>query len=121
MKEVYEKYLANKREITKLQEENDKILINLFIRNEIKIAEKEGDGTVNIFDGDYKITFIKKSTVTVDQNKAKLVPHLFKVKYDYNKTLIKELDNESIKQIEDCITVKPAKPSLSIEVRNENK
>ena len=78
------------------------------------------EGTTNHVEGSLKLKIVSKLDVKVDQALAATMPDLFKAKYEYSKTLLKTLDDSQVKRMNEAITVKPAKPSFSVEeVKND--
>ena len=78
------------------------------------------EGTTNHIEGSLKLKIVSKLDVKVDQDIASTMPELFKTKYEYSKTLLKTLDDEQVQKLNEAITIKPGKPSFSVEeVKND--
>lgn len=74
------------------------------------------EGPTKVEDDGVKLTITSSLDYKVDQELAAAHPELFKVKYEYSKTVLKTLSEEQIKPLADMITVKPKKPSFKVEV-----
>lgn len=99
-------------------EELDKELDNI----KIAIYNKAvfGDKTSTTFtDGEYKIRIQQKESVTVDQEKAKQFPHLFKTKYEFSKTIVDKLSNSDKDTVNKIITTKVGKPQFVVEQKGD--
>lgn len=72
-------------------------------------------GTFNREQDGYKVKIVKKNTITVDQKMAEAVGMAFKVKYSLDKKKFDSLSDEQKSAVEDCLTLKPAKPSFAVE------
>lgn len=78
------------------------------------------EGTTNHVEGKLKLKIVTKLSYSVDQEVAASIPHLFKAKYEYSKTLLKGLTEEQVKAVGEAVTVKPAKPGFTVEeVKND--
>ena len=78
------------------------------------------EGTTNHIEGDLKLKITSKLDYKVDQDVAATMPHLFKAKYEYSKSMLKGFTDEQVKMMNEAITIKPAKPGFSVEeVKND--
>lgn len=78
------------------------------------------EGTTNHEEGGLKLKVVNKLSYSVDQEIAATMPHLFKQKFEYSKTLLKGLDDTQVAMLNEAVTVKPSKPSFSVEeVKND--
>ena len=78
------------------------------------------EGTTNHVEGKLKLKIVTKLSYSVDQEAAATMPHLFKAKYDYSKTILKGLTDEQVAMLNEAVTVKPTKPGFSVEeVKND--
>ena len=100
------RYIAIKKQMQELDNELDIIKASLYIE-----APFDGKESCTFEKDGFKIRIQKKENVKVDQEKAKLHPTLFKVKYEYNAKLAKA--NESA--VNECITTSEGKPSFTVE------
>ena len=73
------------------------------------------EGTTNHEENGLKLKVVTKLSYSVDQDIAATMPHLFKQKFEYSKTLLKGLDDTQVQMLNEAVTVKPAKPSFSVE------
>jgi len=78
------------------------------------------EGTTTHEEGGLRLKVTTKLSCSVDQEMAAKIPHLFKAKYEYSKTILKDLDGGQIAMLNDAITFKPAKPGFQVEeVKND--
>ena len=104
------RYMEIKKKMAELDSELDTIKAALYVE-----AVFNGKDSCTFEKDGFKIRIQKKENVKVDQDKAKLHPNLFKVKYEYNAKLAK--DNEAI--VNECITTSVGKPSFTVEKLDE--
>ena len=81
----------------------------------MSIQEMKEEGTNSYKNDEFKLTVVGKYNYTADQDKAKHCPDLFKVKYEYSKTMLKEMTDEQINTVENCVTKTVTKPSFKVE------
>ncbi len=75
------------------------------------------EGTTNYELDGLKLTITSRMDVKVDQEKAAHYPELFVAKYEFSKTLNKNLSAEQIAEQENYIVVKPSKPTFKVEAK----
>lgn len=115
IKELSEKWIATKEREQDAAAERLNIEIALY-KAVMEKTEIKKEGSTGLDEGGFKITLTSRMNVTVDQEKALNAPYLFKTKYEYSKTVLKNLPEEMQDQVHDYITIKPAKPTFKIEV-----
>ena len=121
MKELHE-LMCDWKEYKKL--ENSVNLQRVAVEAEIyKIMMKKVkfpmEGTTNHEEDGLKLKIMTKLTYSVDQEMAATMPHLFKQKFEYSKTVLKGLTDEQVVMLNEAVTVKPAKPSFQVEELRE--
>ena len=115
MEQKFKRYLEIKNEIQKLNDEKLKIEID-FYNHHKDVLDAVEEGQKSFKDDGYKLTIIKKMTVSVDDAMADVVGFGFKKKFSLDKKEYKNLNEEQRKMVDECITTKPAKPSFSLEL-----
>lgn len=73
------------------------------------------EGTTTRDEDGLRLKIVTKLNATVDQDFAAANSELFKAKYEYSKSLLKELSPEQVKLVAEGVVFKPAKPSFSVE------
>lgn len=73
------------------------------------------EGTTTREEGGLKLKIVTKLNYTVDQEFAAKNPELFKAKYEYSKSMLKDMTDEQVALVNEGIVSKPAKPSFSVE------
>ena len=81
----------------------------------ICIQEMKEEGSNSYKNETLKLTVVGKAEYKVDQEKAKFCPDLFKVKYEHSKTMLKEMTDDQINIVENCVTKTISKPSFKVE------
>jgi hypothetical protein len=110
----YEKWLELKSEIRKLTEQLHEV------ESDIYIEARDGNnlnlnGSKTFNDGEYKITIKHTESYKVDQEKAAAFPGLFKMKYEFDKTMYKTLNGTAKEAVDEAITITPGKPGFTVE------
>lgn len=115
IKELSQKWIAAKEQEKKANEERLRVEIELYkaVMEQTEI-NKEGSTTLSDLVNGFKITITSGMNVAVDQAKAINAPYLFKTKFEYSKTVLKDLPAEMQDQVHDYITIKPSKPTFSV-------
>lgn len=72
------------------------------------------NGTIHHLKDGFKLTVVKKESVSVDQKLAANVKG-FSVKYGFSKTEFNKLNDAEKAEVNKCLTTKPAKPSFKVE------
>lgn len=83
------------------------------------IQEIKEEGSTSYQDGDLKLTVVGRYDYKVDQKLAAENAHLFKAKFEYSKTLIKDMNDKQISLMEEMVTKTVAKPSFKVEVKEQ--
>lgn len=81
----------------------------------MKQVKFPNEGTTNHVEGNLKLKIISKLDYKVDQDAAAAIPHLFKAKYEYSKTMLKNFTDEQVAMVNEAITIKPGRPSFTVE------
>jgi hypothetical protein len=111
---MYAKWMSLKKEIGELTERLHEIEADIWVKaNELGQINPTGSKTFEV-DG-FKVTITHKDTVSVDQGIASLYPELFKLKFEYSKTMEKTFAPAEIAKLNEAITIKPAKPGFKVE------
>lgn len=115
IKQLSEEWLRAKKIEDEANKQRLAIEVELYkaIMEQVEINK---DGSTKFDTDGFKVTITSRMNVTVDQEKALNAPYLFKTKYEYSKTVLKELPAEMQDQVHDYIVIKPAKPSFKVEV-----
>lgn len=108
------RYLEIKKQMDALDAELDEIKAKLFVK-----ADFAGKASTTLKLDGYKVRIQQKENVTVDQEKAKRFPHLFKTKYEFNSTIFNTLNPMESSMVKECITTKAGKPSFTVEKMEE--
>lgn len=115
IKELSMKWLRFKEEEQKANAERLKIEVALY-KAVMEQTEIKKEGTTNHEEDGIKLTLRSTLNVSVDQARASEFPKLFKVKYEYSKTMLSEFSHDELNTIQDIITIKPSKPTFSLSV-----
>ena len=110
---MYNRYIEVCDLIKTLQDEKLQLEADMYTKHADKMSEKE-TGTINVEDEGFKLTVIKKESVSVDQEMASVVGIGFKIKYEFSKTEYNKLSSDDKKRVDECLTTKPAKPSFTL-------
>lgn len=110
---IYEQYLKAKAELDTAKKNLEELQIALYN----KFSEKLNfdTGTFMTEDSGFKVSIVKKETVTVDQALASVVGVGFDAKYSLSKKKYKLLSDQDKHRVDECLTTKPAKPSFKVE------
>lgn len=111
---VYEKFLHAKAMAENANTELDNAKIDLYSHFANQLSpELTGSNT---FEQDgYKIKITKKVSTSVDQKLASVVEVGFTKKYQLSKSAYNKLNDADKKRVDECLTVKPAKPGFEVE------
>lgn len=114
MNDLYNRYLGIKAQMDMLKSELEDVQAEIYLRHKARIDDK-GLGTTTVEEDGFRVKIITKENVTVDQTLAKTHPEFFTLKYNFSRKFYEKSPDEVRSYIDRCITVKPAKPTFSVE------
>ena len=112
MKELLTKLLELKEKERAIKEERTLIEGEIYALVETNLND---DKTLNVVADQYKLTVKPNFSISVDQEKAKVNPSLFKAKYEITYSQYKKDERKGL--LDEMIFIKPLKPTFSVEVK----
>ena len=117
---LFENYLKVKKELDEKKKELESLQASLYSLFQGELECVDYGKTFSTELSGYKITIIKKESISVDQEMADVIGLGFKKKYTLDKKAYNRLDKEDQKRVDECLTTKPAKPTFKVEVIDED-
>jgi len=117
---LYEQYLEAKKELDQAKRNMEEVQVAIYEKHFDAIGQIDYGSTLSTEDMGFKVKIVKKETVAVDQDLAKVIGLGFKAKYSLDKTAYKKLSVEDKKRVDECLTTKPAKPTFTVEAIDGN-
>ena len=117
---LFDNYIKLKKELDEKKKELESIQAALYSLFQGEMDNTEYGKTFSTEMSGYKISIVKKESISVDQEMADVIGIGFKKKYTLDKKAYNKLDKEDQKRVDECLTSKPAKPSFKVEVIDED-